>query len=64
MHYRLAKLLRETGKLDEARREALKSLDEAPRFLDSIRLLLELIDSDKAAGASHSAGQSPKDALR
>ena len=33
VHYRLAKLLSQAGKKDEARREVLKSLEEAPRFL-------------------------------
>jgi tetratricopeptide (TPR) repeat protein len=44
LHYRLAKLLSEVGKRAEARREVLKSLDEAPRFLASHRLLLELLE--------------------
>ena len=47
VHYRLAKLLRQAGKPDEARREVLKSLEEAPRFLDAHRLLLELVEPDK-----------------
>ena len=34
VHYRLAKLLSQAGKRDEARREVLMSLEEAPRFLD------------------------------
>ena len=46
MHYRLAKLLSQAGKQDEARREVLKSLEEAPRFLESHRLLLDLVESD------------------
>jgi tetratricopeptide (TPR) repeat protein len=49
IHYRLAKLLREDGKPDEARREVLKSLEEAPRFLEAHRLLLELVDPQKNA---------------
>jgi tetratricopeptide (TPR) repeat protein len=44
IHYRLARLLRQQGKRDEARREVLKSLEEAPRFLEAHRLLLELVD--------------------
>ena len=44
VHYRLAKLLSQAGKRDEARREVLKSLEEAPRFLDAHRLLLELVE--------------------
>jgi tetratricopeptide (TPR) repeat protein len=47
VHYRLATLLRQAGKLQEARREVLKSLEEAPRFLEAHRLLLELVESDK-----------------
>src|SRR5262249_3720229 len=33
IHYRLARLLQRQGRRDEARREVLKSLEEAPRFL-------------------------------
>jgi hypothetical protein len=46
VHYRLAKLLHQSGKDREARREVLRSLEEAPRFLDAHRLLLELVESD------------------
>ena len=49
VHYRLAKLLSQAGKRDEARREVLKSLDEAPRFLDAHRLLLELVEPGQDA---------------
>ena len=44
VHYRLARLLSQKGSHDEARREVLKSLEEAPRFLDAHRLLLELVE--------------------
>ena len=44
VHYHLAKLLHDDGKGDEARREVLKSLEEAPRFRDAHHLLLELVD--------------------
>lgn len=44
VHYHLAKLLSQAGKHDEARREVLKSLEEAPRFLDAHQLLLELVE--------------------
>jgi tetratricopeptide (TPR) repeat protein len=47
VHFRLAKLLRQAGKPDEARREVLKSLEDAPRFLDAHRLLLELTEGTK-----------------
>jgi tetratricopeptide (TPR) repeat protein len=45
VHYRLARLLHQTGKSKEARREVLKSLEEAPRFQEAHRLLLELVES-------------------
>ncbi len=41
-HYRLARLLQQVGNTNEARREVLKSLENAPRFLDAHKLLLEL----------------------
>ena len=50
VHYRLARLLHQQGKRDEARREVLKSLEEAPRFLDAHRLLLELVESAGGIG--------------
>jgi tetratricopeptide (TPR) repeat protein len=45
VHYRLARLLHQTGKAKEARREVLKALEEAPRFQEAHRLLLELVES-------------------
>ena len=47
IHYRLARLLKQAGQPAEARREVLKSLEEAPRFLDAHRLLLELVGADQ-----------------
>jgi tetratricopeptide (TPR) repeat protein len=52
VHYRLAKLLSLAGKTDEDRREVLKSLEEAPRFLDAHRLLLDLVGARAPAGAA------------
>jgi len=52
VHYRLAKLLHQAGKPREARREVLRSLEEAPRFRDAHRLLLELVEQDPAAAVS------------
>jgi tetratricopeptide (TPR) repeat protein len=46
-HYRLAKLLAKLGQPVEARREVLKSLEAAPRFLEAHKLLLELVGPDK-----------------
>lgn len=48
VHFRLAKLLREGGKEDEALREVLKSLEEAPRFAEAHGLLLELADAKES----------------
>ncbi len=47
VHHRLAHLLARLGKKDEARREALKALEEAPRFLEAHRLLLELVGPER-----------------
>jgi tetratricopeptide (TPR) repeat protein len=41
-HFRLARLLKDEGKLDEARRHVLESLEQAPRYLAAHRLLLEI----------------------
>ena len=46
VHYHLASLLRQSGKPEEARREVLKSLEQAPRFREAHQLLLELIEHD------------------
>jgi len=54
VHYHLAKLLREDGKTTEARREVLKSLEEAPRFRDAHQLLLELVDTSKPSETTES----------
>lgn len=59
VHYHLAKLLRQAGKPQEARREVLKSLEEAPRFLDAHRLLLELIEKDSPTTASPPSNHLP-----
>jgi tetratricopeptide (TPR) repeat protein len=50
-HFRLARLLREGGRPDEARREVLKALEDAPRFLEAHRLLLDLVGPDRPASA-------------
>ena len=46
VHYHLASLLRQAGKPQEARREVLKSLEQAPRFREAHQLLLELLEHD------------------
>ncbi len=50
VHYQLARLLGDAGKPEEARREVLRSLEEAPRFRAAHQLLLELVEP----------GQTPK----
>lgn len=45
IHYRLARILHNQGRRDAARREVLKSLEEAPRFQDALNLLLKLVES-------------------
>jgi tetratricopeptide (TPR) repeat protein len=41
IHYRLARLLHQSGR-PEARRQVLQALEEAPRYREALRLLLEL----------------------
>jgi tetratricopeptide (TPR) repeat protein len=60
VHYRLAKLLHQSGKPDEARREVLRSLEEAPRFLDAHRLLLELVESGSSPPRTGSPSSLPR----
>jgi tetratricopeptide (TPR) repeat protein len=48
-HFRLARLLKDDGQLDAARREALKSLEEAPRYRAAHALLLELTKEPEGA---------------
>ena len=54
-HYRLAGLLRAEDQRDEAKRQILLALDEAPRYLAAHRLLLELVEPAKADKISESA---------
>jgi tetratricopeptide (TPR) repeat protein len=48
-HFRLAQLLRDAGQSDLAKRHVLMALEEAPRFLDAHKLLLELAPNEVAA---------------
>jgi tetratricopeptide (TPR) repeat protein len=48
VHYRLARLLEQTGDRPSARRHVLQALEEAPRFRDAHRLLLRLVGSSPA----------------
>jgi tetratricopeptide (TPR) repeat protein len=42
IHFRLARLLRDEGQTDDARRHVLQALEQAPRYLAAHRLLLEI----------------------
>ena len=53
-HFRLATLLHQEGRREEALREVLLALEEAPRYLEAHALLLELVD----AGGLEPAGRS------
>jgi tetratricopeptide (TPR) repeat protein len=48
-HYHLARLLADAGRRDEAKHEVLKALEEAPRFLEAHRLLLDLVESKEGS---------------
>ena len=52
VHYHLAKLFREQGDAAAAKRQVLQALEEAPRFPDALRLLLE-IEGPAEARAAH-----------
>jgi tetratricopeptide (TPR) repeat protein len=60
VHYQLAKLLSQAGNTREARREVLRSLEDAPRFRDAHRLLLELVEHDAAPPGASPPGPLPK----
>jgi tetratricopeptide (TPR) repeat protein len=59
-HYHLARLLRDAGKPAEARREVLRSLEEAPRFREAHQLLLELVEHGSPTDARSPAPPAPK----
>ncbi|MDA0807866.1 MAG: peptidase MA family metallohydrolase [Planctomycetota bacterium] len=48
IHYRFAKSLAAQGQYTEAKRQTLMALEEAPRFRDAHRLLLELVQQETA----------------
>jgi tetratricopeptide (TPR) repeat protein len=52
VHYHLARLLQQTGSSDEARRQVLQALEEAPRYRDALRLLLK-IDGGNETGSQN-----------
>jgi tetratricopeptide (TPR) repeat protein len=60
VHYRLARLLHNAGKAQEARREVLRSLEEAPRFREAHQLLLELVEKAPPSPPTLPASNSPR----
>ncbi len=54
VHYRLARLLHKTGDAAGAKRNVLQALEEAPRFPDALRLLLDIEGSTEAQNAGPS----------
>jgi hypothetical protein len=57
-HYRLARLLQETGD-PKAKRHVLEALEEAPRFRDAQRLLLKMRDAEKKQTSGPKAEPQP-----
>jgi tetratricopeptide (TPR) repeat protein len=57
-HFRVAKLLEKQGDTASAKRHLLQSLEEAPRYRDAQRMLLELIE--ERAGRERSGGGESK----
>ncbi|MDA0282825.1 MAG: hypothetical protein O3B86_05675, partial [Planctomycetota bacterium] len=61
IHYRLAQTLYSQGQLDEAKRQTLMALEEAPRFRDAHRLLLKIVRESspgQAVPARHNTSRS------
>lgn len=58
-HFRLARLLRKEGDFNAARRHVLMALEEAPRFREAHRTLLELVDQAESRPQGPDAPQPP-----
>jgi tetratricopeptide (TPR) repeat protein len=61
-HYRLARLLVEEKQLPDARRQAVMALEEAPRYRDAQRLLLQIVakmEKEKAPASAPAAPTAP-----
>jgi tetratricopeptide (TPR) repeat protein len=50
-HFQLAQLLQKTGATEESRRQTLLALEEAPRYREALKLLLELKAADSSTAA-------------
>jgi hypothetical protein len=55
MHHRLARSLIEIGQWQEARRQVLMALEEAPRYREAHRTLLEIVQRTENATPVESA---------
>jgi tetratricopeptide (TPR) repeat protein len=63
-HYRLARLLMDEKQLPAARQEALLALEEAPRYRNAHRLLLEIVNKIDEAPASPAPAAATRPATR
>jgi predicted Zn-dependent protease len=55
VHYRLARLLHKSGDAAGAKRNVLQALEDAPRFPDALRLLLEIEGTTEASNTAQPA---------
>jgi len=58
LHFRLAQQLKATGDQKQAKRHTLQALEEAPRYREALRLLLQLADTEQGSGRAE--GQESK----
>src|SRR5207302_901650 len=63
VHFRLARLLRQAGD-PAAKRHVLQALEEAPRFREALRLLLEINGESLPAAKESAAGAAPENKPR
>jgi tetratricopeptide (TPR) repeat protein len=63
-HFRLAQLLRDSGDSAAAKRHVLLALEEAPRFLDAHKLLLELVPGEPASTSQATKEAAPAELPR
>jgi len=61
-HYRLARLLVEQGDMPAARRHVLMALEDAPRYRDAQKLLLEIVDEASNDGSNSTPAASTEEA--
>jgi tetratricopeptide (TPR) repeat protein len=59
IHYRVARLLYQTDQLDEARRQVLLALAEAPRYREAHDLLLDVVAASERAAARPDVPEPP-----